>query len=360
MPFRAFAKVNQPSRFPQLLRRAVGLTVAFVVHAMLSLSSASAQLEIPPVPESADTGGAVLAEEQLREATTPVWPAEGYWIVSTAASPQSFETSPPVFCPRVTRYDDCVGYRRSQMTELQQGIVPGVPICIVVHGSFMDAPSVAPESRATWRWLRNARRDQPFQMIYFSWPSDESLTSLIGIDVLILGSRASRNGFYLASLIQSLPPESPICLVGHSFGARVISSSLHLMGGGVVEGYRHGCANCRGRQIRAVFAAAATDHDWFNPGQDFDRALCCTECLLNLRNCKDPALCVYPLRRLGSSRALGKTGLTPKDRYLLQRTGCKVTDIDVSGMIGVRHSFPEYFSRPNVATLISNYVYFTE
>lgn len=65
-------------------------------------------------------------------------------------------------------------------------------------------------------------RTTSFQMIYFSWPSDRALSPFASIDVAILGSRASRNGFYLASLIQSLPPECPVCLVGHSHGTRVI------------------------------------------------------------------------------------------------------------------------------------------
>ena len=331
-----------------------------LVAGLLLAERASAQLEIPPVPEQAATYTDLSTAPTAETIAPVVWPAEGYWIVSTAASPQSFDSSRPVFCPLVTRYDDCVGFRRSNMADAKQGLIPGVPVCIVVHGSFMDTPSVTPESRATWSWLRNARRDQPFQMIYFSWPSDESLTSLIGIDVLLLGSRASRNGFYLASLIQSLPPECPVCLVGHSHGARVISSALHLIGGGAVEGYRLSCSGCRGRRIRTVFAAAAIDHDWFNPGQEYDRGLCCTECLLNLRNCKDPALCVYPLRRIGSSRALGKSGFTDKDRWWLQGCACKVTDVDVSCAIGWKHMFPEYFNRPGMATLISNYVYFTE
>lgn len=311
---------------------------------------------VPPVPQGSLDPGAVSV--QLPE----LWPAPGYWIVSTEASPQTFDSTPPVFCPRVTRFDDCVGFRRSNLPELSQSIIPGIPVCIVVHGSFMDAPSVYPESRSSWNWLKNGRPDRPFQMIYFSWPSDESLTALIGVDVLILGSRASRNGLYLASLIQHLPPECPVSLVGHSYGTRVIASALHLIGGGVVEGYRHpsACAGCSGRRIRSVLTASAIDHDWLNPGQEFGRALSCTECLLNLKNNKDAVLCLYPLRRIGSSRALGKTGFTPKDRWKLQGWSAKVVDLDVSEEIGCSHLWPEYSSRPWLATKISNYVFFPD
>jgi hypothetical protein len=246
------------------LRSVLQLLIAAVMAVPLS-STTVAQSDVPPVPDMVVpdlpdnvtdlSAGASTPAIDISTETTPVLPAPGYWIVSTAASPQSFDECRPMFRPVVTRFDDCIGYRRSHISELQQSLIPGVPVCIVVHGSFMDPPSIAPESRATWNWLRNGRRDLPLQVIYLSWPSDETLAGLIGLNVTRLGDRAGRNGFYLASLVQMLPPESPLCLLGHSHGSRVIASSLHLMGGGVVEGYRHSCANCLGRQIRVVFAA---------------------------------------------------------------------------------------------------------
>ena len=343
----------------------VVLAVSIACVLSIAAPNAVSQLTIPPVPP---VPGVPLVPQESHDPGTmsvqppELWPAPGYWIVSTEASPQSFDSTPPVFCPRVTRFDDCVGYRRSSLPELSQSIIPGLPVCIVVHGSFMDAPSVYPESRENWKWLKNARPDRPFQMIYFSWPSDESLTALIGVDVLILGSRASRNGHYLASLIQQLPPDCPVSLVGHSYGTRVIAAAMHLIGGGVVEGYRHPSAGaeCSRRRFRCVFTASAIDHDWLNPGEEFDRALCCTECLLNLKNSKDPVLCLYPFRRIGSSRALGKTGFTPKDRVRLQGWSAKVVDLDVSHDIGCRHVVAEYANRPWLATKISNYVFFPD
>lgn len=287
-------------------------------------------------------------------------PQTGYWIVSTAASPQSFFDTPPVFCAGVSRHENCKTPRNSCLDELCQQLIPGIPVCIVVHGSFMDSPSVVPEASATWRWLKEGSCGQSFQMIYFSWPSDRPLTALASIDVAVLGKRASRNGFYLASLIEKLPAECPISLVGHSHGTRVISSSLHLMAGGVVEGYQHVSSRRNGRRIRTVFIASAIDHDWLNPGERFDRALCSTECLLTMTNHLDPALMIYPFRRIGSSRALGCTGFTSKDYTKLGARGGKVRNLDVSTQIRVGHLWPNYVSRPNLARQIGNYVYFSD
>jgi hypothetical protein len=196
-------------------------------------------------------------------------------------------------------------------------------------------------------------------MIYFSWPSHRLIT-LASIDIAVLGKRAGRNGFYLASLIQHIPPECPIALVGHSHGTRVISSSLHLMAGGVVEGCGHSFARSGGRRIRTVFAASAIDHDWLNPGQRYDRALCSTECLLNLRNSRDPALMIYPLRWIGASRALGSSGFTRKDHQRLGSLDCHVRELDVSSQIGAGHLWPYYVNQVWLARSIGNYLYFSD
>lgn len=329
------------------------LSMAFVLFAM-NASSLLAQLTIPQTLEGPADG--------VPDPVASEWPGPtpGYWIVSTWTAPQKFNSASPGFCDSVDRYDEGIGYRRSSLGELSQSLIPGVPVCIVVHGSFMDSPSVIPESCSTWQGLKAGSCGQPFQMIYFSWPSDRPISPLASIDVAVLGKRAARNGFYLASLIQHIPPECPVSLFGHSHGTRVVASALHLMAGGVVEGCGHPFARSAGRRIRTVFAASAIDHDWLNPGQHFDRALCSTECLLNLRNNHDPALMIYPLRCIGSSRALGFSGFTAKDHQRLGPLNCRVRELDVSSQIGAGHVWPNYVSRVWLVRTIGNYIYFSD
>lgn len=299
---------------------------------------------------------AVVSTPVIAEPALPS-PDDHYWIVSSWKSPQQFGGKPQQFRPEVTCYKTGVGYHSSTMKDLNDSLIPGVPICIVVHGSFMNHPSVRPESLATWKWLKSAGR--PVQFIYFSWPSDRPIT-LAQIDIAILGNRASYNGFYLASLIKQLPADCPLSLVGHSHGTRLISSALHLMSGGDVEGISHPSARCSGRRIRTVFVASAIDHDWLNPGEHFGRALMCTESLINLRNHKDPALFIYPFRRLGSARALGCTGFTKSDRSDLRGWSGRVRDLDVSEWIGAKHMWPSYINKPGLARQLQNYLYFAD
>jgi hypothetical protein len=312
------------------------------------------QIVIPPLQPN-DAVSTEMATSRP-EIATP-----GYWIVGSHASPQSFDESAPVFCPSVTRYDHGVGFRRSDMQALTQSIQPGIPVCIFCHGSFVGWQDVLTESRETWKWLHHACPHQPIQMIYFSWPSDRPCFSpIVQFDVNRLGRRAGRNGFYMASMCQQIPAECPICLIGHSHGTRVITSSLHLMAGGAVEGYVLAPGAYPQHRMRAVFAASAMDHNWMNPGYRYDRALCPVECILNLQNRCDVALFIYPLRHPFSGGALGYTGVTRRDRRQLGPYAYKIHNLNLTETIGAGHYWPNYFSRPWLAQAIRNYLFFDE
>lgn len=304
--------------------------------ALLTAESLRAADPAEPVP--AVTGRVGISESHSR-----------YWIVSTEDSPQSFDDSLPRFCARVQcRHSDGSGHG-SSLEDLRNSLQPGIPLVVMVHGSFMDSPSVGPESLRTWKWLQHAAGGRPFEFIYFRWPSYRSPSLLINIDVAVLGRRASRNGFYLAGLIKAVPEATPVGLIGHSHGTRVIASALHLMAGGRVE--EIGCPElcCSHRHIRTVFTASAIDHDWLGKGERFERALCSTEALLNLQNPRDPALIIYPLRRIGSRRALGHTGFTEKDLQQLGPQAVKVRDVNVGSTVGCQHMWPEWVEHPAVA-----------
>lgn len=341
--------LSLPSVFAEdsALSRRPGAVLPVEIHAETETEAddAEASLEVTP--------------EMLPE---PI-PADcGYWIVSTENSPQSFDESLPQFCAAVRRYEHCRGVRAASLGELQASLTPGIPVCIMVHGSFVDSPSVITESLRTWQWLRHGAGGRPFHMIYFRWPSWKLPTALINIDIAILGRRASRNGFYLAELLRQLPQECPVSLLGHSHGTRVISAGAHLLAGGSVEGF---CLANRatapaGQRMRAVFAASAIDHDWLNPGERFDRALDSLQSVLNLQNRIDPALLLYPMRHPGSRRALGLTGLTRADRRELGVRSSQVRDLDVTESIGCRHIWPSWTAEKSIACRASSYLFWPE
>jgi hypothetical protein len=302
---------------------------------------------------------------------TPLRPAsicdESHWILSIRHCPQDCVECACRFEFGVNRADWNGHWEPSSMTEFQQSLIPGVPICVMIHGSFVTEETVAEDSRQTVRWLRQAAPDLPLQVVFISWPSDGIFTldpavaasSLIpSVDVGILGRRAELNGCRIAKLVESFPSASPVCLIGHSHGARMVSSAMHFLGGGELQGIRV-CDGPRHR-VRAVLAAAAIDHDWLVPGQRYDRALCGAECVLSLRSKYDWALSIYPLRRPFSRLALGQCGFTTKDRQALGARAQQVADLDVSDMLGAGHIWPRYYEQPGIAAAIVPWVYFTE
>ncbi len=296
------------------------------------------------------------AADSFAQACTNCSNGEGYWVVSTYAMPQT-----PGVCPKSFNYR-CYfkpvngPMRPGSMSEMQASLNPTAPTCMFVHGSFVNVDHALNEARFTYSWLRNSNRCNPLNMIFFIWPSDDIDTLLPSLSVVHNGFRADHNGIYLAHLIDCLPATSSICLMGHSHGTRVIASSLHYRGGGAVLN----CVKppCSGgcRTIRAIFAAAAINHEWLTPNEKFGRALSQVRCMLTLVNRKDVALIVYPLVGPSYGRALSTTGTTMFDRRKLGPYANKVQEIDLTFEVGFRHAWAMYYSNPDLGREIACYI----
>lgn len=246
----------------------------------------------------------------------------------------------------------------SNLPSLQSLTIPGVPVLICFHGSFVTWEDECKESHQAYQWIRNACPHLPLQVIFFTWPSDGLITGLFPTDVAIRGRQAEFNGLHAARVITCLPPSCPISMIGHSHGCRVILSALHLAGGGDIQGMTYPAIQSSPRRYRAVFAAAAVDHHWLNPKDRYGCALPVTECIVNLQNRKDLALTVYPLHRPFAGRALGRVGLLRRDTRKLGTETQKVTNLDVSEIEGHNHLWPGYFQSPEIAAAIAPVIYY--
>lgn len=281
-----------------------------------------------------------------------------FWIVSSRNCIQQGNRA-SASCP-LDYYRCDRGSRRvaKDENEFRRSIPAGVPVCIVVHGSFTDWDTVCADAAATQRWLRSAAPHLPVQIVLFSWPSEPTTVLLPPVDTGIMGTRAEFNGVYLSQLVQRIPSESPVSMIGHSHGARAISSALHLMGGGVVQGYRYPNPQAFPHRVRVVFMAGALDHHWLDPGERYCRALPRIDALLNVRNSQDWALAFYEWRRPFAGAAMGKDGLYNDDRRRLGEMNGKIREVDVTRLLGTDHLWPSYIRRPEIATAAVPYVYF--
>ncbi|VAX38460.1 hypothetical protein MNBD_PLANCTO02-249 [hydrothermal vent metagenome] len=242
-----------------------------------------------------------------------------------------------------------------------QSFQPGVPICIFVHGSYMNWEDIPVDSASVRQWVQAALPQQQTQIIYYTWHSQMSLTTVLPhIDTSLLGHKSAFNGLYLARMISQLPQNCPITLIGHSFGCRTISSALHLLGGGEMQGIRLQRANQSQHRIRVLFTAAPVDHNWFNPNERYSNALKRAEHIINLKTRKDWALSLYPFRRLFSRRSLGRRGWSKKDYIAMGELRHKISEYDVTCRIGTGHGWPFYAKQHDLARFLGKYIYFAE
>jgi len=248
--------------------------------------------------------------------------------------------------------------------ELIASLEPSVPVCLVVHGSLTTWSDARKASPQVHDWFRNAAGNRRATFIFFTWPSESPATFIPTIDVGILGRRAAYHGYFLAQFLSQLPADRPLSLVGHSHGARTVASAMHLLGGGQVQGLcLHGMCprGCDGRRrIRVVLAAAAIDNNWLNPGERYGRALSQVELLVNLINRDDFALAFYPWRRLFSRAALARTGFTPSIRSSMGAYNCKLSEFDVTCIVGTGHFWQHYQKHPLIARAIAPTVFYAD
>ena len=315
--------------------------------------------ESPSAPVCVDESQSCISAPDC----TSCVPDINYWVVSSRCCQQKSKCCCP--CCEFDYYHSSGNgdVTETSYDDLIQSLDPDAPICIMVHGSLVKWEGALTDSYYTYLWLRNAAPHRPLNVIFFTWPSYYLPTKIVPIDVNILGKRAEYNGHYLAQLISKLPERHSISLLGHSHGARIVASTMHLIGGGSVQGVSlndcgiHIC--CHSRQFRVVFAAAAINHNWLNPGQRYGCSLNCTDCLVNLRNKKDRVLLFYPVLAPLSRRALARTGFTYFDRRAIGDNLACVHDIDVSNCVGAGHMFPNYYSHPTIAETIVPAIYFS-
>jgi hypothetical protein len=199
-------------------------------------------------------------------------------------------------------------------------------------------------------------------VIAFDWPAQRVYRNDVR-DVNEKGRRAFVAAYHLARFVQSFPLDSRICLLGQSFGGRVVPSALHLLGGGALNSQSHDppvqLPSVRSDlQIRAIVVAGASDRTWLDPGQRLDRALHGCEGLLSLYNPRDEALRYYPLlRRSDHHHALGRLGLSNRDFARLGPLASRYAEVDVNEILGREHSLLDAVANPQIARLMAPYLW---
>jgi hypothetical protein len=157
----------------------------------------------------------------------------------------------------------------------------------------------------------------------------------------------------LTWFVDQLPEESRVTLVGFSFGARIITGALHILGGGSLGRHCHFEPQHSGRRpVDVVLMAAALHADWLCPGHYHGQAMSQVDRMLLLNNCSDPAMKYYRfVSRGGRPQALGCCGPTCIDAD----GAAKITERNVGCYVGKEHNLFCYLSSPGVIGQIWEY-----
>jgi hypothetical protein len=178
---------------------------------------------------------------------------------------------------------------------------------IMIHGNRMSShDAVNYGSQVTRSLLPGHRADLPLRTITWSWPSDR-VHGLIE-DVRSKAARTPSESFYLGWLVNQMPASTPICYIGHSFGARIGTGTMHLLAGGALHGYGLAGIDPARQLSRGIFTAAAIHNNWLLPGAPHGRALDQAESILFVNNSCDPALKRYRFIDRSRPEAIGYCG----------------------------------------------------
>jgi hypothetical protein len=239
------------------------------------------------------------------------------------------------------------GWRPLSWSELAGELRDPLPTIVYIHGNRVDCGYSKSHGLAMYRSLAARKQgDGPIRFVIWSWPSSQIPGQVR--DYQVKAARTKQVGWQLAWTIDQLPAETPLALIGYSYGARVATGALHLLAGG-----RLGSLELADRRhphrtpVRAAFVAAALDANWIRPGGYHGRALEQVDELLLVNNHLDPAMRFYHLAMESGARPLGYGG--PRG---LGQFASRVRSVDVTSAVGRHHAIEEYLASSSRVTRV--------
>lgn len=294
------------------------------------------------------------AEEAASPCSFAVRPCDSMWLVSTRAFPCG---DPRLHASDLSyqQRSEQGSWQRSELRSLLESDNPGAVTVIWIHGNRSTSGDALSEGWATYRALvRCTTCRTPVRFIIYSWPSERIEGSQLD-DVRVKAARTNPNAYYLAWLIDQFDGDVPVSLIGYSYGARVSTGALHLLGGGAVNGWTlSNRAHPTRRPVRVVLAAAALDNHWLIPGHRHGNAISQVEKLTVLYNSCDRVLKRYD--RLychrNDAQALGFTGVAGLGR--LNRDRATIVQFDACCYVSKYHSWDGYLASGTLMARIRN------
>lgn len=233
---------------------------------------------------------------------------------------------------------------------------PRVPTTIYIHGNQADRSRAIEQAWPVYQCLAQDPSRRRFRLVIWSWPADQVLRRRVH-DIRLKAARSDVQSLYVAWCVDQMRPDVPLNLVGYSFGARVITGALHLLGGGQVAGFTLAERKSPHRKpIRGVLVAAAIGSDWLAAGHRHGLALGQVDRLLITQNGCDRALKWYSVLDRGRREsALGALGPT-----CFAGLGAEAAKIELAGVtchVGRAHNWRVYLNAPELWARLPDYAF---
>jgi hypothetical protein len=288
-----------------------------------------------PIQSCPDSNGAGLHDKNL----------DRLWLVSTRSLTSEAcraNLTTPGF--QVSQLDHCGNARHACVENLLDLREDNRPVLIQVHGNRMTSDSALDRGLFVYHNTAIHADARPIDFIIFSWPSER--VGMLLTDGREKAERTDAEGLYLAWLVRELiNRDTPVAIIGFSFGGRVATGAMHAMAGGKLGGRSLPGDHVRGAEVSVGLIAPALEDDWLRSGQYHGMATQNIRQLSILYNRRDAVLKRYWLiDTVRGSMALGFTGpkgVAPR----FDGSPMPVTSRDCSPSLGIRHDEKEYYQQ---------------
>ena len=217
------------------------------------------------------------------------------------------------------------------------------PTCFWIHGDRVEEDHAFEIGKTVYEeMVVKADSVAPVRFVIWSWPSAQEIHGRPVKDARIKAERTNSASYCLGWTLNEVHPETPVSLVGFSFGANVLSGAVDVIAGGDVCGYGIKLNNSRcASRYQVVLMAAAMDCNALRPGGEHGQAMNRISELLLLNNYQDWVLRRYHRLNKGSgSQALGYAGLSLNGGLADRQES--VRQINAGEYIGKQHGWANY------------------
>jgi len=276
----------------------------------------------------------------FRVLCVPIRAAEDVWLIDThnadwtCASDADFEK---------IKYYQLVNYCwvKSNAEKFFQTQTPDVPLILFAPG-YTSTTSDTIEAGMTLVSLYNGKHNA--RTVFWEWPADRQFLRL-SHDIRAKIPVAAASGNYVSKFLRKLQPESQICLIGFSFGNRVICDAVQNSG----ELDLH---------IHLILMASATDRFWLTKQGRHADVPRFAEKILILYNPQDRALKFYPSLYGGCYRpeSLGRLGLPTSQ--ISEEYRNKIESININSYAGKYHRTVKHLQSPAFRQKMGEYLFF--